>query len=133
MSSFDHVGVSVGDLDRAQAWYERALSLRTEVRFELPEGRGAMLESQDGYRIELLEHPASTAGLNAADPGTALLTRGYGHFALTVPDLDALYDHLLGVGAAGVWAPGPSPEPGVRMAFVHDPEGNLIELLERSR
>jgi catechol 2,3-dioxygenase-like lactoylglutathione lyase family enzyme len=27
--------------------------------------------------------------------------------------------------------PGPSPEPGVRMAFVADPEGNLIELLHR--
>jgi catechol 2,3-dioxygenase-like lactoylglutathione lyase family enzyme len=28
--------------------------------------------------------------------------------------------------------PCPAPEPGVRMAFVTDPEGNLIELLHRS-
>ena len=27
--------------------------------------------------------------------------------------------------------PRQAPEPGARMAFVHDPEGNLIELIER--
>jgi len=27
--------------------------------------------------------------------------------------------------------PSPSPEPGVRFAFLADPEGNLIELVER--
>jgi len=26
-----------------------------------------------------------------------------------------------------------APEPGVRMAFVADPEGNLVELLDRGR
>ncbi len=34
-------------------------------------------------------------------------------------------------GARPVMPPGPSPEPGVRMAFVADLEGNLIELLHR--
>ena len=29
--------------------------------------------------------------------------------------------------------PQPSPEPGVRMSFLADPEGNLIELVERER
>jgi hypothetical protein len=33
--------------------------------------------------------------------------------------------------AVPVMPPGPSPEAGVRMAFVADPEGNLIELLHR--
>jgi catechol 2,3-dioxygenase-like lactoylglutathione lyase family enzyme len=28
-----------------------------------------------------------------------------------------------------VWDPRQSPEPGRRMAFVHDPEGNLVELI----
>ena len=28
--------------------------------------------------------------------------------------------------------PSPSPEPGVRIAFVADPEGNLIELVDRT-
>jgi lactoylglutathione lyase len=29
-----------------------------------------------------------------------------------------------------VWDPRPSPEPGVRMAFVADLDGNLVELVE---
>jgi catechol 2,3-dioxygenase-like lactoylglutathione lyase family enzyme len=128
---FHHVGISVGDLDAAVAWYERALGLETEFPFAIPGLRGAMLKSADGYRVELLERADSANGLTGAQPNEALLTRGYGHFAIAVDDLDSCYERLLADGADGVWDPRPSPEPGVRMAFVHDPEGNLIELLER--
>ena len=128
---FHHVGISVGDLDAAVGWYERALGLETEFPFEIPGLRGAMMRSSDGYRVELLQREGSEPGLAGALPNDALLTRGYGHFALEVTDLESVYARLLDEGAAGVWDPRPSPEPGVRMAFVHDPEGNLIELLER--
>ena len=43
-----------------------------------------------------------------------------------------LYQSLLTAGAATRMQPSQSPEPGVRIAFVADPEGNLIELLDRS-
>ena len=49
-----------------------------------------------------------------------------------MPDVDAAYDALLAAGAADRMSPRPSPEPGVRMAFVADPEGNLLELLDRT-
>jgi lactoylglutathione lyase len=126
-----HVGISVADLDSARDWYERALGLETEFPFELPGLRGAMMRSPEGYRVELLEREGSADGLKGALPNDALLTRGYGHFALEVKDLDSVHARLLAEGASPVWDPRPSPEPGVRMAFVHDPEGNLIELLER--
>ena len=51
--------------------------------------------------------------------------------AFDVADLDAAYDRAAARGARPVMPPGPSPEPGMRMAFVADPEGNLIELLHR--
>ena len=51
--------------------------------------------------------------------------------AFDVTDLDAGYDRAVARGARPVMPPGPSPEAGVRMAFVADPEGNLIELLHR--
>ena len=51
--------------------------------------------------------------------------------AFDVADLDAAYDRAVARGARPVMPPCPSPEPGVRMAFVADPEGNLIELLHR--
>jgi glyoxylase I family protein len=59
------------------------------------------------------------------------LRAGYDHVAFAVADLDAAYDHAVARGASPVMPPCPAPEPGVRMAFVADPEGNLIELLHR--
>jgi len=67
------------------------------------------------------------------------------HVGLTVADLPAMtgwyaaaldmevaYDTLLAAGASDRMSPRPSPEPGVRMAYVADPEGNLVELLDRT-
>ena len=84
-----------------------------------------------GYRLELLHRPGSGAGRKPATPGEAALREGYGHVAFDVTDLDAGYDRAVARGARPVMPPGPSPEPGVRMAFVADPEGNLVELLHR--
>ena len=55
------------------------------------------------------------------------------HVGLSVGDLAATFDRVVGLGARPVMTPRPSPEPGVRMAFVADPEGNLVELLSRGR
>ena len=60
------------------------------------------------------------------------LTLGFSHLALDVPDVDTAYHALLAAGASDRMSPRASPEPGVRMAFVADPEGNLIELLDRT-
>ena len=65
-------------------------------------------------------------------PLDAPLTRGLGHLALTVDDLEGTHRDLLAAGAAERMPPSQSPEPGVRIAFVADPEGNLIELVDRT-
>lgn len=130
----DHVGVSVADLDAAADFYAGALGFAAEFPFELGvDGiRGLMMLHPSGHRLELFERPGAAPGIAGAGPIEALATRGYGHFALTVAALDDLYASLLEAGARGVKEPGPSPEPGIRMAFVADPEGNLIELVERA-
>ncbi|MCT9082072.1 VOC family protein [Streptomyces fulvoviolaceus] len=130
----DHVGVNVRDLAAQTAWYKAAFGLKTVFEFRL-DGlglSGVVLEHPRGWRIELLARPGSSPGLRAPDPPTAVLTEGYGHFAVTTPELDPVYGALVAHGAGEVMKPGPSPEPGVRMAWVNDPEGNLIELIERS-
>ena len=131
---FDHVGLTVADLAAMTAWYVDAFGLEVEFEFALDhvDFRGAMLRRSDGWRIELLHRHGNAAGLQAANPVEAALTRGFGHFALDVPDVDAAYDTLLAAGATDRMSPRPSPEPGVRMAYVADPEGNLIELLDRT-
>lgn len=133
--TLDHVGLHVGDLDAMTAWYVRSLNLWIDFDFALDEVafRGVMLCGPGGYRIELLHRAGNRPGPQAAGPVEAALTRGYGHIALDVPDVEAAYVHLLAAGASDRMAPRPSPEPGVRMAYVADPEGNLIELLDRGR
>jgi lactoylglutathione lyase len=130
----DHVGLTVGDLEAMTAWYADALEMTVEFEFALDhvDFRGVMLRSAAGHRIELLSRPESVTGLQAANPVEAALTRGFGHVAFDVPDVDAAYDALLAAGATDRLSPRPSPEPGVRMAYVADPEGNLIELLDRT-
>jgi lactoylglutathione lyase len=86
-----------------------------------------------GYRVELLHRPGSVSEEKPGTPAEAALRHGYGHVAFDVSDLEAAYERALSCGARPVMAPGPAPEAGVRMAFVADPEGNLVELLHRTR
>jgi catechol 2,3-dioxygenase-like lactoylglutathione lyase family enzyme len=128
----DHAGLSVADLGAARAFYGQALGFEAEHEFELPGGiRGLMLKLESGGRLELFQHPASAGGLRAPTPLEALATRGYGHVAVGAPDIDAVYARALAAGASERVPPRPSPEPGVRFAFLADPEGNLVELVER--
>lgn len=130
----DHVGVNVRDLAAQTAWYRDAFGLKSVFEFHLdgPGLTGVVLAHPHGWRIELLAREGSTPGPRAPDPMTAALTEGYGHFAVTTPELDPVYAALVARGAGEVMDPGPSPEPGIRMAWVSDPEGNLIELIEKN-
>ena len=130
--ALDHAGLSVEDLDRALGFYGRAFGFESEFAFDLPyEIRGVMLRLPTGGRLELFERPGSSGGLRADTPLDALATRGYGHVALDTADIDGTYALALEAGASERVSPRPSPEPGVRFAFVADPEGNLVELVER--
>ena len=71
-------------------------------------------------------------GLQGLTPIESHARRGYGHFALAAPDIDGVFAGALDAGASSVIEPSPSPEPGVRFAFLADPEGNLVELVEKS-
>lgn len=130
----DHIGLNVADLGAMTAWYCSAFELDVEFEFALDgvDFRGTMLRSRRDYRIELLHRTGNTAGLQAPNPVEAALTRGFGHVAFDVPDVDVAYDALLAAGASSRMTPRPSPEPGVRMAYVADPEGNLVELVDRT-
>ena len=125
-----HVGLTVTDLERARAWYADALGFELQLAFELPENaRGAMLRSADGARMELFEVAEPSTGRGWQEPHTAIQTAGYGHVAFEVDDIDGVFAAVLAAGGSQVWAPRPSPEPGRRMAFVHDLDGNLVELI----
>jgi catechol 2,3-dioxygenase-like lactoylglutathione lyase family enzyme len=126
-----HVGLSVSDLDSAQRWYADVLGMIKGFAFELAQSgvRGCFMEGH-GTRMELLERAGSGGGIGGQEPPLAILTRGYGHVAFATPDLDATFAEVVARGATPVWDPRQSPEPGVRMAFVADLDGNLVEFVE---
>ncbi|WP_217567247.1 VOC family protein [Streptomyces sp. GbtcB7] len=131
-TAFDHVGLSVRDLDAAVVFYTKALGLTEEFRFEV-EAQGmhaVVLRSPDGYAVELMSRPDSVPSPPAADPDAAVLQQGYGHFCLRVSDLDGLYGRVLAAGASVIVPPGQAPHPDVRFGYLADPEGNLIELIQ---
>jgi len=132
----DHVGLAVADLEAAVSWYCDVFGLVPELTLRveaLDLSIEMLIHPSYGYRLELLHRPGSGAGGKPGTPGEAALREGYGHMAFDVTDLDAGYNRAIARGARPVMPPGPSPEPGVRMAFVADPEGNLVELLHRAQ
>jgi catechol 2,3-dioxygenase-like lactoylglutathione lyase family enzyme len=126
-----HAGISVPDLDRALAWYCDALGLRPGFRFEVPPLglRGAFALGDGEAGLELIEMAGAVPGVPKADPPSANAVHGYNHVCFRVDDLEAAYARLIDHGAGGVWDPRDAPEPGMRMAYLTDPDGNLIELV----
>jgi catechol 2,3-dioxygenase-like lactoylglutathione lyase family enzyme len=127
----DHVGLNVRDLDPMAEWYRRGFGYRVQARFTLDDLglRIVMLVDDDGRRFELLTRGAGAPGLRAGNALEAAATWGFGHVAFQVADLPAIYDRLLSSGASAVAQPQQSPEEGLWFAWVHDPEGNLVELI----
>ena len=128
-----HVGLSVGDLDAARKWYADVLGMTEGFAFEIPQLgiRGCFMEGH-GTRMELMQRDGSGDGIGGQAPPGAMLTRGFFHIAFRVSDLDATYAEVVARGAVPVWDPRPSPEPGVRMAYVADLDGNLVEFISDS-
>ncbi|ETK34747.1 VOC family protein [Microbispora sp. ATCC PTA-5024] len=131
--SFDHVGLSVADLDRQCRFYIEAFGFHEEYRTEIPDAgiRMALLAGAGRTGIELTER-AGSASRHFADPVEAAGTQGYFHWALTVDDLDAAVATAVACGARPVSAPAPARRPGIRFAYLADPEGNLVELLHHT-
>ncbi len=135
VKGLDHVGLSVGDLDAMATWYADVFGFEREVTLRVAPIEldiVMLIHPGAGHRLELLCRPGSARRSTPQDPAEAALHRGFGHLAFDVRDLDEMFARAVAAGARPVMTPRPSPEPGIRMAFVADPEGNLVELLDRT-
>jgi catechol 2,3-dioxygenase-like lactoylglutathione lyase family enzyme len=130
--AFDHVGLSVADLDAQRRFYIQALGLDEQIgHTEIPQAqiRTLILRGPTGLQIELIERGGSVPQ-EFADAYDGARTQGYFHWALAVDDLEASLHSLLNAGATLVSAPADARRPGFRFAYLKDPEGNLIELIQ---
>ena len=136
---FNHVGISVTDLDRSMAFYREMFGMEplgdpfpfsgpqfSEI-MDIPEVQGRMCMIAGGNLwLELFEFSQS----KAKDPAYPVSDRGISHFGLTVDDVQATYDKLK---AAGVPIHGRLQTfngGSMRAAYCRDPDGNVFEIMQ---
>jgi len=129
----DHAGVSVADLDRSERFYRDVLGFTAvEDRFAFPEHelRGVVLANPQGARVELFERKGS-APTGPHHQIESTRRQGWFQFALAVPDIAGTFAAVVAAGAEPSLAPSTAPDGVSLVAFVRDPDGNLVEFLQR--
>jgi len=127
---FVYTGIRVRDLDRAVRFYTEALGMRLVRRTAVKETAGeyAVLRSPDAAQVLELNWYAPGSSAPHAEPPYATPGDALDHLAFVVGDVDQAYSDLLAKGAKPLVPPFDEGEE--RLAFVTDPDGTPIELLE---
>ena len=123
----------VGDLQRSIDFYTKVLGMRLLRTTERPEQKYSLAfvgygTNPDHAEIELTYNH----GVSSYELGTA-----YGHIAIGVPDVAAtcaaVREKAAALGGAVTREPGPVQGGSTVIAFLADPDGYKIELIERPR
>jgi lactoylglutathione lyase len=117
---FIHVCLNVADADESVAFYEQ-FGFEESWSFETPDGRTENRYVTDGSGTEI--QLSETDGETEFEEGTA-----WDHLALGVDDVDATFADVDHHGL--VEEPGDQPAAGARTAFIRDPDGHVVELVE---
>ena len=126
-----HVGISVADLEASIAWYQEFLGFSLEATMPVPEGDGrvAMLVNDAGFRVELFElTDAAPLPDERRHPASDLRTQGVKHVAYSVTGIEEVAARLRAAGADFVWDVRVHAD--LKVLFVRDNSGNLVELVE---
>jgi lactoylglutathione lyase len=124
---FVHVATRTKDLDTAIAFYG-LLGLKLTSKKELTKNKAtlAFVEPPEGnFAIELVYNWGHDTPYEGGER--------FGHFAFVVDDVEQVYEQIVEAGGTALRAPallqgvGPS-----KIAFVADPDGNQIELIQRN-
>ena len=131
--SLDHVGIDVKDLPAQIDFYRRAFDLKVELQGDVPEYNfsAAMLVSQSGWHLELFKRDGAAPRPVPDDPDGQHNVLGLSHVCFAVHDRGKPRSACV---ARCRPAPSPVPYPGTpewRLAYLADPEGNLVELVSR--
>ena len=121
-----HTMLRVGNLERSLAFYCDVLGMRLLRRKDYPDGRFTLAfvgyGPEDTSTVVELTHNWDTTHYE--------LGTGFGHLALGVDDIYASCAELRSRGARIVREPGPMKHGGSEIAFIEDPDGYRIELIQ---
>ena len=121
-----HTMIRVGDLDQSLQFYTDVLGMKLLRRHEYPDGKFTLAfvgygdESEQAV-IELTYN----WGVDKYELGNA-----FGHIALGVDDIYKTCEEIKRRGGKVVREPGPMKHGRTVIAFVEDPDGYKIELIE---
>jgi len=118
----------VGDLQRSIDFYTRVLGMTLLRTTERPEQKYSLAFVGYGSNPEHAEIELTyNHGVDRYELGTA-----YGHIALGVPDVYAACEQIRAGGGNVTREPGPVQGGSTVIAFVTDPDGYKIELIQRA-
>ena len=123
-----HTMIRVHDLEKSIKFYTELLGMQLLRRTDYPEGKFTNVFVGYGdeatHAVLELTYNWDHAPYNLGD--------GYGHVALGVPDVYAACDRLAKAGAKIPRPAGPMKHGKTVIAFVEDPDGYKIELVQRA-
>jgi len=123
-----HTMIRVGDLEASKKFYCEALGMKLLREKEYPDGKFTLCfvgygdESEEAV-IELTHN----WGVTSYELGNA-----YGHVALATDDIKGACDRVRALGYKVTREPGPMKHGTTVIAFVEDPTGYKIELIEKA-
>lgn len=123
-----HTMLRVGDLDKSLDFYTRILGMTLLRKSDYPEGKFTLAfvgygNEEDSSVIELTHN----WGVDSYEIGT-----GYGHIAIEVKDAAKACDDIRNNGGVVTREAGPMKHGTTIIAFVADPDGYKIELIQKS-
>lgn len=129
MSRLLHTMLRVKDLDRSVDFYTKHMGMRELRRSEVPDGKYTLAfvgygDESDTAVLELTFNWDQTEGYD--------LGAGFGHLAVAMPDVYKACDDLKQAGVTVTREAGPVKFGKTVIAFVEDPDGYKIELIQRA-
>ena len=123
-----HTMLRVGDLEQSIAFYAGVLGMQLLRRKDYPTGRFTLAflgyGPESDHTVLELTHNWDTSAYE--------LGNGYGHIALGVEDIHSTCAGIADQGGRVVREPGPMKHGSTVIAFVEDPDGYKVELIELS-
>ncbi|MCK5276644.1 MAG: lactoylglutathione lyase [Alphaproteobacteria bacterium] len=125
---FLHTMIRVKDLDKSIDFYTRLLGMELTRKDDYPSGEFTLAfvgygDESDSTVIEL------THNWGQEEPYD--LGNAFGHLAIGVPDIYGTCEQMEKEGVKIPRPPGPMKHGGSVIAFIEDPDGYKIELIER--
>ncbi len=123
---FLHTMIRVNDLDESLKFYCEGLGMKLLRKQDYPGGEFTLAfvgygDEKNNTVVELTHN----WGTSSYDQGSA-----FGHLAIGVDDIYGTCDELKGKGINVVREPGPMAHGGAVIAFIEDPNGYKVELID---